>query len=149
MLVDLMDIVVWAQVAAKGVAVDSGEEEGALTLPVLNVDHSGDDGGFVSWCSILPVCKWLVAKHPIPLSVNGVADCSIGEDLVVGVICVHACGFTLVCVAVALAEAWDERLVDVRCVSVECLFEAYTVGIRCYRSSCCYILLNGISTLLK
>ena len=38
----------------------------------------------------LPICKWLVAKEPIPLSVPGIADGVVRVQIVGGVVCVEA-----------------------------------------------------------
>lgn len=81
-LVDLVHVVVWAEGGSEGVAVDGGEEERALSLPVWGFDKARDEGLTGAGSAVLPVGEWLVAEHPLPLSVNSVVDCSVGEDLV-------------------------------------------------------------------
>lgn len=38
---------------------------------------------------LLPIVKWLIAKHPVPLSVNGIADSVISKHLVVEIVSVE------------------------------------------------------------
>ena len=123
-----MHVVVWADVATVGVAVHRWEEKCALTLPVLGSDEAGDDGWCAAGCStgdslakyhteegpslLLPVVKWLIAKHPIPLSINGVANSQISEEQARRIVGIEASQFSLVRVAISLAISWDERSVD-------------------------------------
>lgn len=86
MLVDLVNVVVRVDGAAVCISVYCWEVEGALALVVFRCNKTGDNGRCAPWCSILPVGKRLVAKHPVPLSVGGdsggVVDVRVAEDVV-------------------------------------------------------------------
>jgi len=110
-LVDLVNIVVRREIRAVREAIDGREEQTALPLPVCGIDETGDDCYLVARRSVLPVAKWLVAQHPLPLQIDVVVNSSVGEENIGRVVGVHALGLTLIFVAVSLAETWDESLV--------------------------------------
>jgi len=89
-LVNLVDVVVWADCTAICVAVHGWEEESALSLPVFSSDEARSEGRSVSGSSVLPVVKRLIAKHPVPLSISSIADSSVREIQIRCVVCVKA-----------------------------------------------------------
>ena len=78
---------------------------------------------------LLPVVKWLVAKHPVPLSVNCVANSEVSEEQARCIVGIKAGQLSLVCVAIALAIAWDECSVDPVCVPCKSFLQANTIGV--------------------
>jgi hypothetical protein len=79
MLVDLVNVVVWADCAAVCIAVYGRKEERTLSLPVIGREETRSKRRSVARSSVLPVVKWLIAKHPVPLPVGAVADSSVGK----------------------------------------------------------------------
>ena len=51
----------------------------------------------------MPIRKGLVAKHPLPLKVDGVANCSVREEKVGRVVRVHAFNRIVIFVAIICA----------------------------------------------
>lgn len=102
-------------------AVGRGREvQSALADPVVGVDEAGDDGGTIARRAVLPVAEGLVARHPDPLAVDGVAQAGVGEHGVGGVVCVEAVGVELALeVAEALAVAREEVVLGPGCVAFE------------------------------
>lgn len=99
-------------------------------LPVITGDKTGDNGDFMSWSAILPVPKWLVAKHPFPLQVDVVVNPSVGVKDIGCVVGVHTLGLALICVAITLAIAWNQCFIDPFGIGRKCLSKSDAIRIR-------------------
>lgn len=38
---------------------------------------------------LLPIAKWLIAKHPIPLSINRISNGIVSEHQVIEIVCIE------------------------------------------------------------
>jgi len=170
MLVGLMDVVIRADSRAIGVAIYGWEKQCALSLPIGSVDKTGNNCRCASGSSILPIIKWLVAEHPVPLSID-CNHCRVGnvgarEHEIFRVVCVHAGCFALIGITIALAicsklplvfsffqnhselTAGDNGGVDIVRISCKSFLETDTVRIWCDGGSSNYVF-YGIAELIE
>lgn len=74
----------------------------------------------------MPPAEWLIAQHPLPLTINRISDRAISEQLVVWVISVVALNGRRIFVAVNLARLREVNLLHPLRVALERLGDADT-----------------------
>lgn len=119
-----------------------GEVQSTLPSPVLCGHKSADDGRPAFWSAVLPVTEGLVASHPDPLTIDGVAQRSIGVHWITGVVGVEAANVVVVFpVAVSGAHARELHFLPPFGVAGESFCQSYPVWT-------CYSLPGGVDGVL-
>lgn len=75
---------------------------------------------------LLPPAEWLIAQHPLPLTINRITDGAISEQLIVRVISVVALNGCRILVAVNLARLGEVNLLHPLRVALQRLGNADT-----------------------